>query len=518
MGWFIAAIILVVSATILVVVLNRFYHKGSRERSLIRTGAGGQKIVMDAGCLVLPFLHQVDVVDMRTNFIDVSRQGEKSLLTSDRLRVDINVFFHVRVVPTTDGIATAAQTIGARSLSQDRLGEFLNGRFIDALQAVAATRTMDEMHENRPAFASDVAQSLRPSMEEIGLLLESVSVTQLDQTEFTSLDENNVFNAVGMRRLAEIISVNRRKRNEIESETDLAVRRTELENAKSRLALDLEHKKAESESSIQKEKLEAETTRRAAEERELAETVSGQAKLNRELELRRSEIDRDRELRQAEVIALQQVENARIDSQIELATRRTEESEAVAKAELSRQKIVEAEETVQRQTEKLAAERVGMVSEIKANQDAVVELQRAQANAEIALTTAECEKKVASLASDREREEMEVKASGQASMIAAENTISSSLMQMKLEEKRLDILPQMASSMAQPLEKIGDIRINHVSGLASGSNTEQRDGRLGSVVDEVLDLAFRMPAIRKLGEVVGAEISANGNDDPEKQK
>ena len=119
---------------------------------------------------------------------------------------------------------------------------------------------------------------------------------------------------------------------------------------------------------------------------------------------------------------------------------------------------------------------------------------------------------------DREREQMEVQASGRASMIAAENTISSSLMQMKLEEKRLDILPQMASNMAQPLEKIGDIRINHVSGLASGSNADQRDGRLGSVVDDVLDLAFRMPAIRKLGEVVGAEISANGNDDSEQQK
>ena len=72
MAWFFAAIVLVVVATVLIVVLNRFYHKGSRERSLIRTGAGGQKIVMDAGCLVLPFLHQVDAVDMRTMYVDVS--------------------------------------------------------------------------------------------------------------------------------------------------------------------------------------------------------------------------------------------------------------------------------------------------------------------------------------------------------------------------------------------------------------------------------------------------------------
>ncbi len=56
---------------VIISVFNRFYHKGSREKALIRTGAGGQKIVLDGGCLVLPFLHQVDLVDMRTAYMEV---------------------------------------------------------------------------------------------------------------------------------------------------------------------------------------------------------------------------------------------------------------------------------------------------------------------------------------------------------------------------------------------------------------------------------------------------------------
>ena len=293
MAWFLAVILVFLFITIAIVVLNRFYHKGSRDRSLIRTGAGGQKIVMDAGCLVLPFLHQVEVVDMRTSYIDISRRGEQSLLTSDRLRVDVNVSFHVRVIPTADGIATAAQTIGARSLSSDRLNEFLRGRFFDALQAVAATRTMDELHQFRPSFANDVSELLRPGIDSIGLRLESVSVTQLDQTPFSALDENNAFNAVGMRRLAEIITTNRRKRKEIEANADTAVRRTELENIKNRLALELERERVESEKSIKVEQLNSEKSRRAAEERERAESGSGLARLAREGDLRRAEIERD---------------------------------------------------------------------------------------------------------------------------------------------------------------------------------------------------------------------------------
>ena len=513
MYWFVALLITLVVAIILIAIFNRFYHKGSRDRALIRTGAGGQKIVMDGGCLVLPFLHQVESVDMRTTYVEIARTNEKALLTEDRLRVDVNVSFHVRVIPTIDGIATAAQTIGSRSLTFEKLSEFLRGRFIDALQSVAATRTMDHLHENRTQFVNDVAELIRPGLENSGLQLESVSLILLDQTSLATLDENNAFNAVGMRKLAEIVTTNRRKRKEIESEADLAVRRTELDNTKNRLALELEHEKAESEKSIESELLNAETTRRTTEERERTETMSGQARMDRELELRRLEIERDRDLRQTEIVALQSVEDARIQSQIELATRRSSESKATAEAEMSRKQIIEAEEAVQREKERLATERAGEISKLKAEQDADVDMSRAESSAAVALIAAENESKIATLANERNRNEMEVEAKGREAMITAENKISAPLIEMKLEEKRLSVLPDMAEKMSRPLEKIGEIRINHISGLGGAAKGKQNDGRLGNVVDDVLDLAFRMPAVRKLGEAVGTEITPGNEKD-----
>ena len=50
---------------------------------------GGQKVVLDGGCLALPFLHKVSEVNMRTSKLDIERTGGKSIITKDRLRVDV---------------------------------------------------------------------------------------------------------------------------------------------------------------------------------------------------------------------------------------------------------------------------------------------------------------------------------------------------------------------------------------------------------------------------------------------
>ena len=268
--------------------MNRFYRKATRERALIRTGAGGKRVVMDGGCWVLPFLHQVESVDMRTVHVEVRRNGERAVLTADRLRVDITASFHVRVVPTEDGIATAAQALGARSLNQERIADFLSSHFVNAIQGVAAARTMDTLHEERTAFISDIRTALQGELETSGLALESVSLTQFDQTPLAAIDENNAFNAVGMRRLAELITENRRRRKEIEAEAEVAIHRTELETFKSQVNIGIEREQAEIEKRIETERLGALADRRIAEERERAEAEAGRARLRREQDVRQA--------------------------------------------------------------------------------------------------------------------------------------------------------------------------------------------------------------------------------------
>ena len=69
------------------------------------------------------------------------------------------------------------------------------------------------------------------------LLLETVAITRLDQTPFDALDENNAFNAVGMRQLSEVISTNKKERAAIESEAEVSVAQTHLDATKRKLSI-----------------------------------------------------------------------------------------------------------------------------------------------------------------------------------------------------------------------------------------------------------------------------------------
>jgi len=62
-------------------------------------------VVKDGGAVVLPVFHEVITVNMNTLKLEVMRNKAESLITKDRMRVDIVAAFFVRVIPSQDGIA-----------------------------------------------------------------------------------------------------------------------------------------------------------------------------------------------------------------------------------------------------------------------------------------------------------------------------------------------------------------------------------------------------------------------------
>ncbi len=88
--------------------------------------------------------------------LEVKRAAQGALITKDRMRVDVMAEFYVRVQPTEEAIADAAQTLGGRTQEPDHLKELVEGKFVDALRAVAAEMTMEELHEQRVEFVQKV--------------------------------------------------------------------------------------------------------------------------------------------------------------------------------------------------------------------------------------------------------------------------------------------------------------------------------------------------------------------------
>src|SRR5690606_4016181 len=163
-------------------ILTRMYRRASKETSFVRTGFGGQKVIVNGGALVFPVLHEIIQVNMNTLKLEVTRANQQALITKDRMRVDVMAEFYVRVQPTEDAIANAAQTLGRRTMNPEALKELVEGKFVDALRSVAAEMTMEELHEQRVHFVQKVQAAVSEDLLKNGLELESVSLTGLDQT------------------------------------------------------------------------------------------------------------------------------------------------------------------------------------------------------------------------------------------------------------------------------------------------------------------------------------------------
>src|SRR5688572_15140840 len=179
-GTFILGLIAVaIVVAIMVWLLHWLYLRSSKERAFVRTGLGGQKVVLDGGAFVLPIVHDVIPVNMNTLKLEVSRGRDKALITHDRMRVDVIAEFYVRVQASPDAVAAAAQTLGQRTLQPQLLEELIEGKFVDALRTVAAEMTMEELHEKRGEYVKRVRTVVADDLLKNGLELESASLTQL---------------------------------------------------------------------------------------------------------------------------------------------------------------------------------------------------------------------------------------------------------------------------------------------------------------------------------------------------
>jgi flotillin len=519
LAWLFGLIVAIVVIALAVAFLNRFYRKSTREVALVRTGFGGQKIVLSGGCLALPFLHKVEEINMRTNRVEVRRLGDKSLITVDRIRVDVELEFYVRVHPTVDGVATAAQALGARSLNPEGIRNLFEGRFVDALQAVAAAESMDSLHEKRGEFVKHVGDSLRDNLTQNGILLESVSLTRFDQAPFAALDENNAFNAVGMRKLSEVISSNKKKRTQIEAEADIAVRQTQLDATKQRLNLQQEEEQAQIGQRLAIEKIKAASDAEAARAREESMVASENARITREKETKALEIGKGRELRRLEIDAQLNSESGKIDSAIKLAGKHAEEAKAQAEAERARAEMILAQEFVQTERERAMAERSREIALLRVKEQGEVDTANAETEASVVIKRAQADAQAVRTRAESERLRLLAESEGTSALIAAENTRTDSLIKLQLERYRLDKMPAILEQMMKPAEKIESIRIHHVSGLngapgTAGAPTGGEAGNQGNrppinqVLDSILGMAVQLPALKSIGDSIGYDFSS----------
>ncbi len=542
-GSFILALIVVaIVVAIAVWLLHWLYLRSSKERAFVRTGLGGQKVVLDGGAFVLPIVHDVIPVNMNTLRLEVSRGREKALITKDRMRVDVIAEFYVRVAAHPDAVAAAAQTLGLRTMEPEQLKELVEGKFIDALRTAAAEMTMEELHEKRGSYVKRVREAVAEDLTKNGLELESASLTQLDQTAMEYFNPSNAFDAEGLTRLTEQIERRKKQRNDVEQDTLIAIRNKNLEAEKLSLEIDREAEQArltqqrEIEFSRARQRADLATERAMREQdAEGAQITAKQAidaaRIRSEQSIEQERIGKERAIQASEIERRKALELAEQQRAIAVARESEALSVAQADAEIARAHAVSAEEKVFTAREVEMAERKKAIDLIGARQSAEREALRltlsaaaekdASADRGAAVRVqAEADADADRIRAMALRVRAEIEAEAQRLMNEAHNMLSPearmSALRMRLVEKAEAIIRESV----RPMERIEGIKILHVDGLGGGggyggeglNGVNGVGGGGGNFADGVVNSALRFRAQAPLVDQLLREIGIEGGD------
>ena len=222
-------ILVIIAIAIIWIVSVWVYKRAPANRGFIRTGLGGTKVCLGKGALVLPVFHEVTWVSLETIKLIVSRSRDQGILTSDKIRVDVIAELYAHVGHTTDDLLIAGRSLGEKTFDPDSIRDLLEAKIISALRSYSATKTLNELHENRDLFAKEIKSQVLESFSSNGLTLEEVTIVTLEQTGKEYFKTDNVFDAEGLKIITEITSEARRKVHDTEKKTSIAIRQKELD-------------------------------------------------------------------------------------------------------------------------------------------------------------------------------------------------------------------------------------------------------------------------------------------------
>ena len=498
MGWIVLLLIIVAVG---IATFTAWYVKTPVNMAFIRTGLGGRKVVIDSGAVVLPWVQSIQWISLETFKLQVFKAKKEAFITKDRFRVDIGAEFYVKIPADPKSIEMASRSLGDKSFSAEGIHSLVEEKLVSALRSGAAQAEMVHMHEDRRGFALTVMEYLKQPLMLNGLGLEDVSIFHLDQTDRAQLDPSNIFDAEGLRQIAAQVSQRNRERNEIERNTEVAIKRKDVEAVKLKLSLDQEREFAEAEQmskvetnrALQKAdteqyKFEQERRSREAEigkQRAIREAEIEQEKVVREAEIRReaylmqqtelretAEIDKDRvveETKRAKEIAILIKERQRIEEE----KRRLE---ADALKEQAAQDVV----TV---AEKAAAERQKAIALIQALREHEVAEQKARAVERLALS---------------KQREGEADAVARLKMVQSENHLEDKVIQRDVLLRLIDQAPQILGEMMAPARQIDSIKVLDVHGWGgNGEGGAQDTSGIGRVVNAFLNAGAALPLLRE---------------------
>ncbi len=347
-------------AGVILGVFTRLYRKSLPEIALVRTGWGGEKVILAGGALVIPFLHEIRRVSLATIQHRVERQRDNSLITGQkRLRADVAADFYLKVQKTKDAISDAARTLGDRASNPQALKEFFDEKLGGALRDVAAEMELENLHSDREHFQGQLEKIVADLLIKNGYELESVKISTLRPTDIQFYNESDVFDAAAVAEIKRQTEGRRVERNQAEVDAIREIAEQDKTLAIQKFEFDQQQATAEA------------TMKEGVAE---AERVAQVAVVARDQSVAEAEVEKQRALEVAGVLREQAKQEATVTSSraVEVAERDKNIALEQKLAEQAAEEATRYSAEALMETEKQNAQTVGVMAEANRLKDKAI--------------------------------------------------------------------------------------------------------------------------------------------------
>jgi uncharacterized membrane protein YqiK len=427
---------------LVIAVWTSLYKKTSADQAFVMTGQGGSRVVLDGGALVIPIFHRITEVNLRTMKLGVNPHGPNALITHDNLRSDILAQFYIRVQADREHILNAARSLGDNSVNAENVENLVSEKLVSALRAIASQMDLFEIHTKRDEFAERVKEHVKSDLEANGLLLESVTISELDQTDPSELSDNNVFDAQGKRKITEITAAAMVERNNLERAAEQARKNQDVTTRQ--YILNLERNQAEAEANQHTEI----ALIQASKDQEAQQAVIAQqravetSQIEKLQAVQTAEIAREQAVEVARVGQEKAVRTATIAREQELQTAAVVRDQAVALAERLKQIAVANQEAERARAEEKSL--IAQAAQEKANQEVITVTQIAEAERD-------ANKKLIAARQEIERDKIRLQTEAQ---VSAFTKVTNAQGEQEAAAKQAEARLQLAQAEAQSRELI----------------------------------------------------------------
>tara|TARA_B100000809_G_scaffold67681_1_gene64738 strand:- start:7226 stop:9385 length:2160 start_codon:yes stop_codon:yes gene_type:complete len=478
--------------------VSKWYKKASKGQAIVKTGFGGTNVSFN-GKVIVPVFNKMEMMDISLKTILIERNGKDGLVCKDNMRADIKVAFFVRINEIAEDVLKVAESVGcARASDKDALANLFEAKFSEALKTVGKKFDFVDLYNKRNEFRTSILEEVGTELN--GYVLDNAAIDYLEQTPLTQMDENNILDAEGIKKIIDITSNQKIQSNLIERNKQKVIKKQDVEAREA--ILELEKQLAEKEEQQKREIANIVSREEAdvAKVRQEELLKSEKARIITEEEVQIAEQNMEREVivaaKNKERTAAVETEKVEKDRLLEV----TERERIVTLAQIAKEKSIEVEK---KNIQEVIRDRVAIEKTVVVEEESIKDT-KAQALADreklVAITKAE-EIAEANLVQEIKSAE----AAKQAASFKAEQIIIDAKAEQESSIKRAEAIIVMADAEAAR-EAAHGIAEAQVLEAKAGAREKEGDAEASVIESEALAEAKGIEAKSHAQAVADVEI------------